>query len=49
MFQLWLLLLGTLVVNLIACIFILLGGSSDGGRDVGASAMYVLSSILTLY
>lgn len=38
-FQLWLLLLGTLIINLVACIFILLGGSEDGGRDVGASAM----------
>ncbi|GJJ12111.1 hypothetical protein Clacol_006352 [Clathrus columnatus] len=29
----------TLVINLIACIFILLAGSSDGGRDVGAAAI----------
>lgn len=41
MFQLWLLLGATLIVNLVACIFILLAGSSDGGRDVGASAMSV--------
>ncbi len=36
-YQLWLVLLGTLVLNMIACIFILIAGSSDGGRDVGAS------------
>lgn len=39
MFQLWLVLLATLIVNLVACIFILLAGSADGGRDVAASAM----------
>ncbi|KAF8580869.1 scamp-domain-containing protein, partial [Ramaria rubella] len=52
-FQLWLLLLATLIINLVACIFILLAGSSDGGRDVGASAMYLpvigLVSFLTWY
>lgn len=37
LYQLWLVLLGTLILNMIACIFILIAGSSDGGRDVGAS------------
>jgi hypothetical protein len=37
LYQLWLVLFLTLIVNMIACIFILLGGSSDGGRDLGAS------------
>ncbi|KIJ44033.1 hypothetical protein M422DRAFT_228651 [Sphaerobolus stellatus SS14] len=40
-FQLWLVLLGTLIINLIACIFILLAGSQDGGRDVASSAIYL--------
>ncbi|KAK0483695.1 scamp family-domain-containing protein [Armillaria novae-zelandiae] len=40
-YQLWLVLLGTLVLNMIACIFILIAGSSDGGRDVGASIGYL--------
>lgn len=37
LYQLWLVLLGTLILNMIACIFILLAGSSDGGRDLGGS------------
>lgn len=49
LFQIWLLLLGTLVLNLIACIFILLAGSSDGGRDVGASAMYSINLFWGVY
>lgn len=53
MFQLWLVLLGILVVNLVACIFILLAGSSDGGRDLVASAIYLpligILSFLTWY
>lgn len=37
LYQLWLVLLATLILNLVACIFILLAGSEDGGRDLGAS------------
>jgi hypothetical protein len=40
-FQLWLVLALTLVINMVACIFILISGSKDGGADVGASVMYV--------
>lgn len=53
MYQLWLLLVGTLLVNMVACILILLSGSPDGGRDLGASIGYVftitLSSFLLWY
>ncbi|KAF8625824.1 hypothetical protein AX15_005204 [Amanita polypyramis BW_CC] len=42
LYQLWLVLLTTLIVNMIACIFILLGGSLDGARDLGASIGYLL-------
>jgi len=41
LYQLWLLLLVTLVVNMVACIVILIAGSDDGARDVGASVTYV--------
>jgi len=41
LYQLWLALGVTLVINFISCIFVLLSGTSDGGRDVGASAMYM--------
>lgn len=37
LYQLWLVLVLTLILNMVACIFILLAGSSDGGRDLGAS------------
>jgi len=40
-FQLWLVLAATLIVNMIACIFILIAGSSDGGKDLGASIGYI--------
>ncbi|KAH7889349.1 scamp family-domain-containing protein [Phlebopus sp. FC_14] len=41
LYQLWLILLGTLVVNVVACIFLLVAGSSDGGKDLGASIGYL--------
>jgi len=41
LFQLWLVLAGTLVINLVACILILTSGGSDGGKDLGASIMYL--------
>jgi hypothetical protein len=37
LFQLWFVLLGTLVINMVACIFILVGGSAAGGADLGSS------------
>ncbi|KAK2466869.1 hypothetical protein APHAL10511_001127 [Amanita phalloides] len=42
LYQLWLVLVLTLVVNMIACIFILLARSQDGARDLGASIGYLL-------
>lgn len=39
-FQLWLVLFGTLVINLVACIIILIAGSPSGGSDLGASLGY---------
>jgi len=41
LYQLWLVLLGTLLINMVACIFILLAGSSDGGKDLGGSIGYI--------
>jgi hypothetical protein len=37
LYQIWLALLITLIVNFVACIFILTAGGPDGGRDVGSS------------
>ncbi|KAL7283413.1 hypothetical protein ACG7TL_002843 [Trametes sanguinea] len=37
LYQLWLVLAGTLVVNMVACICILASGSSNGGSDLGSS------------
>lgn len=42
LYQLWFVLFGTLIVNFIACIFILTSGSSNGGSDLGSSIGYVL-------
>ena len=36
-YQLWLVLLATLAINMLACIFILVAGASDGGKDLGGS------------
>jgi hypothetical protein len=41
LYQLWLVLGVTLIVNLVACILILLAGSPDGGKDLGAAIGYV--------
>ncbi|KAF5377038.1 hypothetical protein D9757_007724 [Collybiopsis confluens] len=49
LYQLWLLLLATLILNMIACIFILIAGSQDGGRDVGASIGYLLVITVTSF
>lgn len=37
LYQLWLVLVATLIINMVACIFILLAGKDDGSRDLGAS------------
>ena len=37
LYQLWLVLAGTLVVNMVACICILISGSPNGGSDLGSS------------
>ncbi|THH11722.1 hypothetical protein EW145_g490 [Phellinidium pouzarii] len=41
LYKLWLILLVTLIVNMVACIFILISGSSNGGRDLGSSIGYI--------
>jgi len=41
LYQLWLVLLGTLIINMVACLFILLAGSADGGKDLGGSIGYI--------
>ncbi|KAF4576436.1 hypothetical protein EYR36_004413 [Pleurotus pulmonarius] len=42
LYQLWLVLALTLILNMVACIFVLLAGSSDGGKDLGASIGYLV-------
>lgn len=37
LYQLWLVLLATLLLNMLACIFVLAAGASDGGKDLGGS------------
>ena len=44
LYQLWLVLAGTLVVNMVACICILASGSSNGGSDLGSSIGCVYAS-----
>jgi len=41
LYQLWLILLITLIINLVACIFVLTSGSSDGAKDLGSSITYL--------
>ncbi|EIN07304.1 scamp-domain-containing protein [Punctularia strigosozonata HHB-11173 SS5] len=41
LFQLWLVLAATLIINMIACIFVLVGGGSDGVRDLISGIIYV--------
>ncbi|KAI0082642.1 scamp-domain-containing protein [Panus rudis PR-1116 ss-1] len=42
LYQLWLVLAGTLIINMISCIFILISGSSNGGSDLGSSIGYLI-------
>jgi len=37
LFQLWLVLLGTLILNFVTCIVMLITGSPTGGADLGSS------------
>lgn len=41
LYQLWLVLAATLLLNMVACILILVAGSSNGGSDLGSSIGYV--------
>ena len=41
LYSLWLVLVGTLIVNMVACIFVLTSGGSDGLKDLIASIVYV--------
>ncbi|EIM90107.1 scamp-domain-containing protein [Stereum hirsutum FP-91666 SS1] len=41
LYQLWLVLALTLIINMVACIFVLTAGSSNGGKDLGASIGYI--------
>ncbi|KAI9571330.1 scamp family-domain-containing protein [Boletus coccyginus] len=41
LYQLWLVLLATLFINMLACIFVLAAGASDGGKDLGGSIGYL--------
>jgi len=49
LYQLWLVLFGTLIINMVACIFILIAGSSDGGKDLGASIGYLFMISITSF
>lgn len=41
LYQLWLVLAGALLLNVIACIFLLVSGIAGGGSDLGSSIGYV--------
>lgn len=45
----WLALLGTLVLNLVSCILLLIAGSSDGGKDTAASGSYLFVITVTSF
>ncbi|KAF9265438.1 scamp-domain-containing protein [Marasmius fiardii PR-910] len=49
LYQLWLVLFVTLILNMIACIFILVAGSADGGKDVGSSIGYLFIISITSF
>ncbi|KIM49059.1 hypothetical protein M413DRAFT_60358, partial [Hebeloma cylindrosporum] len=42
LYQLWLVLLGTLIINMVACMIILISGSPSGGGDFGGSLGYLI-------
>lgn len=41
LYQLWLVLLLTLIINMVACILFVLAGASDAAKDLGTSIVYV--------
>jgi hypothetical protein len=41
LYLLWLVLAGTLIINMVACIFVLTSGGSDGVKDLIVSIMFV--------
>lgn len=41
LYKLWLLLVLALIVNMVACIFLLLEGASDGGKDMISGVVYL--------
>ena len=41
LYWLWLLLFGTLIVNVVACVFLLIQGSSDGIKDLISGVVYL--------
>ncbi|KAK7693514.1 hypothetical protein QCA50_003082 [Cerrena zonata] len=42
LYQLWLVLAGALLINMVACIFLLISGASGGGSDLGSSIGYIV-------
>jgi secretory carrier-associated membrane protein len=42
LFQLWLVLAGTLIINLVACVFVLTSGASGGVSDLITSIVCVI-------
>jgi hypothetical protein len=49
LYQLWLVLFGTLILNMVACILILLSNAEDGGADLGGSIGYVFVITITSF
>lgn len=41
LYWIWLLLVGTLVVNVVACVFLLIQGSQDGIKDMISGIVYL--------
>jgi len=41
LYQLWLVLLLTLIINMVACILFVLAGASDAAKDLGTSIVYI--------
>ncbi|KAH9951467.1 scamp family-domain-containing protein [Amylocystis lapponica] len=42
LYQLWLVLVATLIINMVSCIFILTSGNPGGGSDLGSSIGYLI-------
>lgn len=39
--RLWLALIVTLIINIVACVLLLVAGASDGGKDMIGAAVYI--------